>query len=170
MDECTFKFDSFEININEPFQIWNNFVLYQLIGDLNINLNKDILLFTEVNNLNINVIYQIIICDFEGYDYSITDLNDYTDFWLFVSIQYLTQSIYLINSEWFDIDEYIISNQIIIDNRNYTFCNSIIQNSTSDGIIDIIIPCFEEDNIPTMTPTNALFTNSPTTEPTFEPS
>ena len=43
MDECTFKYDSFEININQPFQIWNNFVLYQLIGMRNRKINVPII-------------------------------------------------------------------------------------------------------------------------------
>ena len=171
MTECTFKLDILAKGIEPPFQTWNNFVLYQLIGDIksNSNLNKDILIFTELDNLDRNVVYEIIICNFEGYDYSLSDPTLYTDFWLFASIQYVSQSIYLINSEWFSIDEYILSDQIIIDNRSYSFCNSLIQNSTDDGIVDLITPCFE-DSLPTMSPTNPPTTYYPTLGPTLEPS
>ena len=153
LTECTFKQENY--GISGPFKSWNNFALYQLIGDIdNDNLNQNLIIFTESDDINANISYQIIFCEFSESDYANTNNSIYNDFWLFGSLQYYTESIYLINSEWFDIDEYVISSQVIIDNRSYSFCNALIENSTIDASIDLIVPCFEEDELPTMSPTN----------------
>ena len=141
---CIYHENNYILNHRE----WNNLILYQFCIELQQKYNKmevdcDIIIDktykTSINEENLS----IVECDFDQFIFNNQYDNNNTNslyFILIIAMDHQYENVIYLNSEWFDINQFLLSPNIDYISNEYQQCLIELNNGNFDMLYGIL-PC-----------------------------